>query len=195
MAGSLIVLDGPDGSGTTLHSRLLADRLRAQGKDVLHTAEPSDGEIGTFIRKALATMRLSPAGLQLLFCADRADHLARVVEPAMKNGSTVITDRYFHSTLAYGSALGLDDSWLLTLNDHFIRPSLTLFLLPPLAVALDRLRTRTTRDQLEDEDLQQKVHKAYRALADTDPSIVVIDTSGDKETVAELIWNSVNSVL
>lgn len=77
------------------------------------------------------------------------------------------------------------------MNKNFIHPDRTIFLLPPLSVALERLRARETHDSLEDEDLQQRVHEAYRALAAADPSIVVIDTSPNKDVVAEQIWNTI----
>ncbi len=92
---SFIVLEGPDGGGTTTHSARLAQHLRAAGTDVLLTAEPSDGSIGTHISSILDEHRPMPAdALQLLFCADRAQHLAQVIEPALREGKTVICDRY-----------------------------------------------------------------------------------------------------
>ncbi len=191
----LIVLEGPDGSGTTLHSRLLAKRLEDQGKKVLLTAEPTDGPIGTFIREALQSGKLSPDTLQLLFCADRSEHIARVIAPAMQEGKIVVTDRYISSTLAYGRALGLDEKWLLEVNKNFIQPDGTLFLLPPLEVALERLRKRSEKDILENEDLQARVHESYGALAKANTAISVIDTSAAKDEVAERIWNAVNTFL
>lgn len=194
--GALIVLDGPDGSGTTVHSRLLAERFTAEGTPVLWTAEPSTGPIGTFIREALqSSLPLPPAALQLLFSADRADHCERVIAPALASGMTVITDRYVASTVVYGQALGLDEQWLRNLNKNFIQPALTFFLLPPLSLALARLRQRTRRDALEDEDLQRRVHASYATMAQQDPSIVVIDTAGDKDAVSEHIWNRVQAFL
>lgn len=190
-----IVLEGPDGSGTTVHSRLLAERLRAQGHDVLITAEPTAGPVGVLLRNALKTGALGPAALQLLFCADRADHVAHVIDPARARGEIVVSDRYLHSTLAYGEALGLDGAWLREVNRPFPRPDCVLFLLPPVGIARDRIRERAEQDSLEDEDLQERVHASYHRMAKEDTAITVIDTSADREAVSEHIWNTVNKFL
>ena len=192
MKGRFIVLEGPDGSGTTLHSRLLAERLQKEGVPVLVTAEPTDGPIGRFIRMLLkGEERVPSSALQLLFTADRAWHVENVIRPALAEGKTVISDRYAPSTIAYGMALGLDQDWLKNLNKEFIQPDREIFALPPLAVCLERLGRREERDILEQENLQEKIHAAYAALAKEDRSIAVIDTSGAKEDVAEQILSAV----
>jgi dTMP kinase len=188
MRGQFIVLEGPDGAGTTKHSVLLEQRLKNEGRLVLGTFEPTDGPLGSTIRLDLLNhLSLSPVELQKRFCSDRAWHLAHVIEPALKRGATVICDRYLHSTLAYGLALGVPRSELDEMNKKFIRPDVTLFLLPPLAVLLERMGRRGTHDALEKSDLQQKVYAAYQKLAQEDPSIIVIDTSGPLEGVAESV--------
>ncbi len=113
----LIILEGPDGSGTTTHSALLAETLRKEGRDVLLTCEPTDGPIGRFIRGELSKEKIdSPAALQLLFTADRAWHVDTVIRPALEAGKTVITDRFSLSTIVYGEALGIDKEWLESMN-------------------------------------------------------------------------------
>lgn len=193
--GRFIVLDGPDGSGTTFHSARLAERLRAQGRNVLLTCEPTSGAIGRFIRELLKSNSVPPAALQLLFCADRAEHLSEEIEPALEAGSLVVSDRYIASTLAYGDALGLSQEWLSEVNNTFIQPDASLFLLPPLTVCLDRIGKRTTKDILEQAPLQARVHAAYSRLAAGNGSIAVIDTSEDKETVAGQIDAIVDALL
>lgn len=188
MTGTFIVLDGPDGSGTTYHSATLAKNLQREKKDVLLTAEPTDGTIGRCIRDALCHGHLPADALQLLFTADRADHLACTVMPALAQGMTIVSDRYVSSTVAYGAALGLDVPWLQNMNKNFIRPDVQIFLLPPIEVALQRLEGRPSREVLEKRELQIHVHAAYRKLAEEDPSIIVIDSSGEKNDVADMIW-------
>ncbi len=195
MPGPFLVLDGPDGSGTTLHTRLLAERLEVEGKKVLLTAEPTNGPIGSSIRGFLASGNLQPDALQLLFTADRADHVRRTVSPALLNGTIVISDRYLHSTLAYGEALGLEPSWLVELNRTFLRPTKVIFALPPFEVCQERLGRRETKDTLETTDLQRKVYDIYVRLAKEDPSIVVIDTSGSKQEVSEKIFAAISAIL
>ncbi|ALM09757.1 MAG: dTMP kinase [Candidatus Peribacter riflensis] len=192
MRGIFIVLEGPDGAGTTKHSKLLSDRLAREGKPVLCTFEPTDGPIGSAIRSDLrAGTPLSPLELQERFCADRAWHLTEVIEPALREGTTVISDRYLHSTIAYGLALNLARPELDEMNKKFIRPDVTLFLLPPFTVLQERMTRRDHTDALERTELQRTVYAAYRKLAEEDPAIHVIDTSGSLEEVAEKIYTLV----
>ena len=137
---------------------------------------------------------MPPDALQLLFCADRAKHIAHVILPALKKGMIVVSDRYVPSTIAYGSALGLDEKWLINLNKKFIQPDCTVFLLPPLSISLQRIGKRTETDLLEKGSLQKKVHAIYRRIS---PSYAhgVIDSSGTQEQTADRIWNIIASSL
>ncbi len=191
MSSKFIVIDGPDAAGTTLHARLLAEHLQKEGRNVLLTAEPTNGPVGTWIRELLKEKKVPSSSLQLLFTADRSWHVENVILPALQEGKTVITDRYTYSTIAYGIALGLDAQWLKDMNRTFLKPDSTVFTLPPLSVCLERLERREKHDILENGDLQEHVHNAYRKLAEEDPSIIVVDTSGDKEATAETIAHSI----
>ena len=197
MPAKFIVFEGPDGAGTTLHSRLLVKRLENEGHKVLLTAEPTDGPIGKFIREKLkkpvganSYTSLPANALQLLFTADRAWHLATVIEPALKDGKIVICDRYIPSTLIYGEALGLPIQWLKDLNKNFIQPDQLFFLLPLFEVCLERLSRRTERDSFEQEELQRRVYEGYERMAKQDSTIRIFDTAGDKEAVARTIHES-----
>lgn len=185
--GKFIVLEGPDGAGTTKHSELLAERFQKEGHDVVLTAEPTDGAIGEQIRNILHSGVLpSAAALQLLFCADRADHIARVIEPALQAGKTVISDRYALSTVVYGTAQGLDPTWLTSVNAAFPKPDVTFLLLPPFEVCAERINRRKSRDAFEVDTFQKQVYQQYASLKDQ--ALIRIDTSGPKEKVAEEIW-------
>ena len=186
-----IVLEGPDGSGTTKHVELLVSRLQKLQKPVLGTAEPSDGPIGKSIREFLSSGVLPPDALQLLFTADRADHVHRCIKPSLAEGTCVVSDRYSHSTVAYGQALGLPSSWLQSMNTNFVQPTCVIFALPPFEVCQQRLDKRPTKDTLEGDALQRKVYDCYLALAKEDPRIHVVDTSGEKDAVHESIWSIV----
>lgn len=191
MAGRFIVLEGPDGAGTTKHSVLLEQRLKNEGRLVLGTFEPTDGPIGSTIRLDLLNgASLPPRKLQKRFCSDRAWHLTNVIEPALARGATVICDRYLHSTIAYGLALGVSRRELDVMNKNFIRPDRTLFLLPPLSVLQERMDRRDRKDALEKAELQRKVYEAYQTLAEEDPTIIVIDTSGGLDEVAEKVYQA-----
>ena len=194
MPGRFIVLEGPDGAGTTKHCVLLAERLWREGHSVVQTFEPTDGPIGSAIRADLhAHKSIEASALQKRFCEDRAWHLANVIEPALARGDTVISDRYFHSTIAYGIALGVERKTLDAWNATFRTPDVTLFLLPPFAVLEERMGRREAHDALEKSELQRKVFAAYQTLASEDPAIIVIDTSGPLEEVAERIYQSTQS--
>ena len=190
-----IVLEGPDGAGTTRQSEFLAKRMEAAGRKVFVTAEPTHGEIGAWIRSELKKGELPPEALQLLFCADRAEHIERVIKPAIERGEDVISDRYSLSTLAYGEASGVDRNWLAQINDHFLKPDLTFLLLPPLSVCMERLSRRSTADMFEKEEFQKKVHASYHSILKDNPGIHMIDSSGEKEATADLIWEIISGTL
>lgn len=192
MNGRFIVLEGPDGSGTTTHARLLAQSLKARGEDVLLTFEPTDGPIGAFIREQLFKKQLKAQELQILFTADRAWHVNHVLKPALDEGKTVVCERYWLSTIIYADALGIESSTLSAVNAQFIQPDLQLFLLPSLDVCLKRIGQRAERDMLEEDSLQKRVYDGYLSKA-AEFGISLIDTAGDKESVAQEILAAVGS--
>ncbi len=196
MPGFFIVLEGPDGSGTTTQSQFLAERLRADGHDVVLTAEPTDGEIGKGIRYWLKNNTLPADALQLLFTADRADHVARVIAPALKAGKIVVCDRYVASTLVYGAVQGVPMSWLQAANEQFPKPDALFVALPPLEVCLKRLAKRGAKDFFETEGIQTRLHQLYRTYAETvKKDAIVIDTSGEKEATAKALHDAVKAKL
>src|SRR5688572_4731702 len=98
--GRFIALEGLDGSGTTTQAARLADALGARGRTVVRTQEPSHGPIGRLVREALRSLDapLDPDALALLFAADRRDHVASEIEPALARGHDVVCDRYVMSS-------------------------------------------------------------------------------------------------
>jgi dTMP kinase len=192
MQGKFIVLEGPDGSGTTTHSSLLAEELRREGRDVLFTAEPTNSAIGFFIRKQLKAKAIdSPSALQLLFCADRAAHIETVIRPAIKAGKTVISDRYVISTLIYGEALGLDPEWLLHVNTPFLQPDVMMIALPAFEVCMQRIGQRSQLDIFENLPFQRKIYDLYQRALDDDKSIVHIDTGKSQAESAQEVLRAV----
>jgi dTMP kinase len=168
--GRLVILEGLDGAGTSTQCAALGEALRAEGVPVVVTAEPSTGPVGALIRQAL-TGRLGLPGragpltthtLALLFAADRADHLAAVIEPALSRGAVVLSDRYLLSSLAYqGAEVGL--RWVAAINQMARRPDLTLFLEVKPTVAARRRAARGGAEELyEAAALQRRTHAAYR---------------------------------
>ncbi len=192
-----IAFEGLDGSGSSTQSRLLAEKLEKNGKPSLLTKEPtSDSPIGKLIREILQhKWSSSPEGLQLLFSADRAEHLKNEIEPALQNGQIVITDRYLFSTLAYGG-MNVDMEWLKALNKNFRLPDITfLFKLSP-DECIERIAGRGSDFELfEKTDKLAKIWENYERIAEETPSMQLIDATKTIEDIAEEIWGVVSGRL
>ena len=172
-----IVIEGIDGAGTTTQALRLAEHLGA-----VLTREPTDREVGRLIRSILRRdSTVSMAALPWLFAADRCDHLESVVNPALERGDTVVSDRYYHSSLAYQSlTLGLVR--VRQLNHTFRIPDLTIFLDIPADVALKRIQRRGgTREIFEEQAKLEQISAAYARvnafLRSQEESIVTLDGS------------------
>jgi dTMP kinase len=167
-AGSLIAIEGLDGAGITTQARHLADYLNARGHAALYTAQPSSGQVGRLIRDMLASSdELDHDGatrvLSLLFAADRIQHFNRVVAPALAQRITVVTDRWYHSSLAY-QRRGVQRDWITSLNRHARTPDVTVYLdvRPEVAEARRRAAGRA-QELFHDLATQREVANAYRA--------------------------------
>jgi len=169
--GRFVVLEGLDGAGTTTQAVRLAHWLRRRGHRVVLTHEPSEGPVGVLLRRQLAHRRgrtgrpgLPEAALALLFAADRLDHLASRIEPALASGAVVVSDRYVLSSFAYQGRV-LEGAWLETLNTAAPPPDLTLFLAVHPQVAAVRRRQRGGRsERFDDSRTQAAVARAYEAV-------------------------------
>jgi dTMP kinase len=168
--GRFIVLEGLDGAGTTTQCERLGKALRTAKRRVLLTREPSDGPIGTLLRQAMTGRvalpdghgPLTPATLALLFAADRVDHLAADIEPALKRGTWVLSDRYLLSSLAY-QALDNPMKWISEINRWSRTPDLTLFVDVSAATAAKRRGGRGGRAELfENDGLQRRTRRLYQ---------------------------------
>ncbi len=201
--GHFIVLEGLDGAGTTTQCAALAQVFRAEGREVLVTNEPSTGPIGTLIRQALGGRLglpngagpLTPQTLALLFAADRVDHLAAEIEPALARGVVVLCDRYALSSLAYqGAQVGMP--WVAQLNAHARPPDVTVFLDIDLKVAARRRHARGLAEELyETDEAQRRTARQYRqAIALREQAgerIVVIDGGLPVATVTQLARDAI----
>lgn len=195
MVGKFIVFEGIDGSGLSTQSKILKDFLVSLGKDVVLTKEPqTNSRIGELIKRILRKeLSVSPLTLQFLFCADRAHHLTTEVEPEMEKGKTVISDRYFFSTIAFGS-LGIDKEFLKILSSKFRIPDLTFILDVPPEVCLERIKkSRDSTELFEDLKKSKKIRQNFLELKDEFPNIFVIDGNRKIEDVAKEIQKIVVS--
>ncbi len=164
--GLFLVVEGIDGAGTTTQAKRLAASLQAQGVDCHLTREPSDGPIGRLLREILAGNHKpnDATSLGLLFAADRADHLQREVLPALESGKLVISDRYYHSSLAYQGS-DEDRSWIATLNQRALVPDCTFFLQVDPEVAAKRRSDDDRSEEIFDHlDTQRRVAQGYLAV-------------------------------
>jgi dTMP kinase len=167
--GRLIVLEGLDGAGTTTQARRLVEHLLARGDRAHLTREPSDGPIGRLIREMLTGGHSIPgqdiaqSTFGLLFAADRLDHIQREVQPQLDEGAIVVSDRWYHSSLAY-QGTGAERDWIAMLNGRARRPDLTIFLkVRPEVAAKRRIAAGRTQELFEVEQMQREVDAGYRA--------------------------------
>jgi dTMP kinase len=189
MAGLFLTLEGLDGSGKSTQAKLLAAFLEERGLPVVLTREPGGGLPG--VRDLLLRGELSPEAEYLLFSADRAEHVRKVILPNLEAGAWVVSDRYLDSSLAYqGFGRGLPLPWLLEVAKEAtlgLTPRLTFLLDLPPEEALRRVKDP---DRLEREGLAffQRVREGYLFLAEKEPHrFVVLDATGSVEAVAQRI--------
>lgn len=204
-AGLWITFEGGDGSGKTTQAGLLESWLREQGREVVRTREPGGSEVGALVREIVLHHRgeIDARAEALLYAADRAQHVATVVRPALDRGEVVIQDRYLDSSVAYQGAGRVLDA------DEVRRLSLwaTADALPDLTVLLDldpaQARARLDAadkpfDRLESEkaDFHLRVRDAFLRLADAEPErFLVLDASLAQEQLADRIRSRVAAAL
>lgn len=206
MRGRFISFEGGEGAGKSTQAALLAQRLRILGISVVLTREPGGSAGAEIIRHILLNGAAKPLGADaeaLLFAAARADHIANTISPALARGDWVICDRFIDSTRVYQGILGQVDVRLIralervTVGD--ILPDLTLMLDLSPRVGLDRAAARRGEgiaDRFEQEtlDFHTNLRRAYKAVAQASPErCVIIDARRSKETVADAVWEVVQS--
>lgn len=201
-SGLFVSFEGIDGSGKSTQARMLADRLRADGVDVIHTREPG-GSPGAEEIRALVLQgdpdRWSAETEILLFTAARRDHLERTIQPALEAGKVVICDRFADSTRMYqGLSRGNLRAKVDALHDLMIgvEPDLTLLIDMDPETGLSRAKARNTvEERFEDfgASLQEAMRAGFLALAEEYADrFRVIDGARDADSVAEYVWAAVS---
>jgi dTMP kinase len=199
--GRFISFEGGEGSGKSTQIKLLAERLAGVKLPAIVTREPGGSPGAEIIRHLVLSgmgKLLGPDAETLLFAAARDDHTHTVIEPALKRGEWVLSDRFTDSTRVYQGALGnvapgvLNAMQRVTIGD--LKPDLTVILDVPVEIGLKRAAARrgaAVADRFESEDVKfhQQLREAYRRIAASEPErCVLIDTTEEPARVAANIW-------
>jgi dTMP kinase len=209
--GLFLTFEGPDGSGKSTQARLLAERLRAEGRQVLETAEPGGTPIGQQIRRILldpANQDLRPTTELLLMFAARAQNVEQWILPALEEGRIVVCDRFTDSSIAYqGAGRGLGWETVLDLDRIACRglaPDLTLCIDIDTKTGLARAHSRNRTDAGKQEsrideqsvEFHEKARAAYHELARREPArFRLIHGDAAAEEIAARIWETVSNIL
>jgi dTMP kinase len=202
--GRFITLEGPEGSGKTTAARHLAEWLRGRDIATVLTHEPGGTPLGEEVRRIVLHMRgmsddLVPRADALLYAAARAQHVARVIRPALDRDEWVVCARFIDSSLAYqGAGYGNDADEMARLQAFAtggLRPDLTLLLDLPVEVGLERTRRRKEWNRFEDTEeiaFFERVRHAYLGFAAAEPDrFRIIDGSGSVEDADAAIRGAV----
>lgn len=210
MTGKFITFEGGDGAGKSTQIRRLAAALVATGRKVKQTREPGGTPAAEAVRHLVLSGHaesMGPEGEAILFAAARADHVDKVIRPALNRGEWVLCDRFADSTRVYqGASGGADDRLLRALERIAVgetRPDLTIVLDVPAAIGLERVRDRlesagAPADRFEGEELwlQEKRRRTFLEIAANEPDrCVVIDATETEDEVAHTVWKAVSSRL
>jgi dTMP kinase len=199
-----ITFEGGEGCGKSTQARLLYRRLSKLAIPAVLTCEPGGTPLGKRLGRWLKwgdDKEISPLTELLLFNAARAESVIKIVIPGLKDGKTVISDRYADSTTVYqGYGRGLDLEMVRHVNNvatSSLKPDLTVLLDSPIEAGLARKRMGN-QDRFEREELSfhQKVRGGYLKLAASEPERwLVVDAAQSKEEIAEIIWHKVSRLL
>jgi dTMP kinase len=201
LRGKFITIEGGEGTGKSTQAKLLAASLERQGAAVQATREPGGSPGAEAIRRLLLEgegERWDALSEAFLLIAARRDHVNRLISPALERGMWVVSDRFADSTLAYqGYGKGIGLAQLAALHNlalgDFV-PDLTLILDLPVEVGLARAAARSPGDRFErlDRDFHQSLRMGFRQIAADNPArCVLIDASGNQETIHEAVINAV----
>jgi dTMP kinase len=201
LASAFITFEGIDGSGKSTQLRMLASELRLRGREVVTTREPGGTPLGKRVRKVVldAEEQVDPLAELLLYAADRAQHVRRLVRPALESGHFVLSDRYADATVAYqGAGRGFPEELVaevVALATGGLMPDLTLIFDLTVEESRRRAEQRSLKgdkqDRLDAEDaaFHTRVRDAYLRIAAAEPERVrVVDASGSvQETQSQVM--------
>lgn len=192
--GMLITFCGLDGCGKTTLINHLVEYFQQKGIEPLLTKQPT-----SYVRQSpiFRTYMDNPnhdaysyRSLSLMAASDRIQHVHSVIEPALREGKVVISDRYFYSCLANLRARGyVQDKWIYEIAESMIQPDIAFFVDAPVDVAVGRVRERVNeRHRYIDMELQYRLRDEYRLIALTEQAPMLDSTKTLQETTEELYW-------
>ncbi|WP_229052190.1 dTMP kinase [Aeromicrobium sp. Leaf350] len=204
--GFFLVLEGGEGGGKSTQTALVVEWLQANGHTVLRTRQPGGTPVGARLREILldpATGALDPRTESLVYAADKAEHVATVIQPALARGEVVVCDRYVDSTLAYqGAGRAIDADELARVAGwatNELRPHLTVVLDVDPEVGLVRAgRAGDGHDRIESEPLEfhRRVRQHFLDLAAARPDeYLVVDADRDPSVVHTEIRTRLSELL
>ncbi|MEU7133104.1 dTMP kinase [Streptomyces sp. NPDC046261] len=201
--GFFIAFEGGDGAGKSTQVQAVAEWIRAKGHEVVVTREPGATAIGKRLRAILldvASAGLSDRAEALLYAADRAEHVASVVRPALERGAVVITDRYIDSSVAYqGAGRDLSPTEIARISrwatDGLV-PNLTVLLDVSPETARERFTEAPDRLESEPAEFHQRVRAGFLTLAAADPArYLVVDAGQEPEAVTTVVRHRLDQLL
>lgn len=190
--GKLICFEGLDGSGKETQSIMLVSYLKSKGKKSIRFEEPSLLPVGRLIEECLTKkVKLENETFALLFAADRVEDTVKNIQPKLKEGYTVVCDRYVLSSLAYQMAMGLKKEWIAEINKFALMPDFVLFLDIDPEKSLSRIKDKELFDKLE---FQKKVRASYLNLVG-EYKHGIINGMQSKEKVHEEVKNALRGII
>ena len=201
MAGLFITFEGGEGAGKSTQATLLAQAFTQRGYRVITTREPGGTHVGASIRQMLLHGEdVDPRAEALLFAADRAHHVAKVIRPALEDGSIVICDRYMDSSVAYqGGARSLNPKHIRAISLWAVQgllPDLTVLLDLPVDEGLKRAGNQPDRMESQGQRFHERVRVNFLKLAHAEQKrFTVIDASLPVQEIAERVWNTAQALL
>jgi len=194
--GILIAIEGIDGAGKTTQAATLYQYLRDRGYRVLLLHEPTNSIFGRKIKESAVNGRHDPYEELNYFIEDRRYDVAKNIEPALREKSIVIMDRYYFSTIAYQGARGIDLDQIKAMNEKISpKPDLTIVLDVAPNIGLSRIKQRgnSTPNHFERKTYLTKVQEIFKSMKD--PSIQIIDGARNTHEIADEILNMTLNIL
>ena len=198
--GKFITLEGVDGAGKSTHQKFIADFAATRAPHVVQTREPGGTDLAERLRESILKTTMTREVETLLIFAARADHVAKVIRPALESGQWVVCDRFTDATYAYqGAGKGVSLELIGRLGDAVhpgLRPDRTLVFDCPYEIARQRLQGKTLdRFEREDREFFERVREHYLVRARADPARVrVIDATLELDRIRRSVESALSGL-